>query len=235
MRGYNHVGGALACLAQMIKKKKFQLKENKLSVAILTAARAPRSFLLIKITQRAQVSAFGSSFRLKIHRFYIAEYHLDILWPVWKKKKNSAQMKPLTCSAGDGWRCEERQRCCYISLSHACTHCAVLRWLPRFVYFTSGNYNASCQSYPQCGKCWQAHLGSDFCFMSSYAWIPGCHKKNQKKTTQTHSMPQPPSSFFYSSIGKQNTHTTSTHTHTHTRRTYVFLFLSLAGAHGRTK
>lgn len=66
MRGYNHVGGALACLAQMIKKKKFQLKENKLSVAILTAARAPRSFLLIKITQRAQVSAFGSSFRPKI-------------------------------------------------------------------------------------------------------------------------------------------------------------------------
>lgn len=76
MRGYNHVGGALVCLVQMIKK--FQLKENKLSVAILTAARAPCSFLLIKIIQRVQVSTFGSSFRLKLHRFYIAEYP-DIL------------------------------------------------------------------------------------------------------------------------------------------------------------
>lgn len=39
-----------------------------------------------------------------------------------------------------GWRCEERQRCCYISLSQARAHCALLYC--QDLYFTSGNYNA---------------------------------------------------------------------------------------------
>lgn len=42
--------------------------------------------------------------------------------------------------------------------------------------------------------------------MSSYAWIPECPKKNRH--TQCLNRPPP---FFYSSIEKQNTHTTHTH------------------------